>query len=118
QCLGDPAVAPGFAGLRRIGLQQDTCLQHLPRGALTLLDQRAEPLALLVAELHDVLLRGRLLRGHDASPMLPEASIQRSTAKSTTCNTSPIAVGTPITGRPPHRTVRAAFPHTAPTLGV
>jgi hypothetical protein len=30
----------------------------------------------------------------------------------------PIAVGTPITGRPPHRTVRAAFPHTAPTSGV
>ena len=29
-----------------------------------------------------------------------------------------IAVGTPITERPPHRTVRAAFPHTAPTLGV
>ena len=29
-----------------------------------------------------------------------------------------IAVGTPITGRPPHKTVRAAFPHTAPTLGV
>src|ERR1700760_3683183 len=26
-----------------------------------------------------------------------------------------IAVGTPITGRPPHRTVRAACPHTAPT---
>ena len=25
---------------------------------------------------------------------------------------------TPITGRPPHRTVRAEFPHTAPTLGV
>ena len=29
-----------------------------------------------------------------------------------------IAVGTRITARPPHRTVRAAFPHTAPTLGV
>jgi hypothetical protein len=29
-----------------------------------------------------------------------------------------IAVGTPITERPPHRTVRAAFPHTAPTLDV
>jgi hypothetical protein len=28
-----------------------------------------------------------------------------------------IAVGTPITGCPPHRTVRAGFPHTAPTLG-
>ena len=31
--------------------------------------------------------------------------------------TTPDAVGTPITERPPHRTVRAAFPHTAPTLG-
>ena len=29
-----------------------------------------------------------------------------------------IAVGTLIAERPPHRTVRAAFPHTAPTLGV
>jgi hypothetical protein len=29
-----------------------------------------------------------------------------------------IAVGTPITERPPHRTVRARFGHTAPTLGV
>ncbi len=29
-----------------------------------------------------------------------------------------IAVGTHITVRPPHRTVRAAFPHTAPTSGV
>ena len=28
-----------------------------------------------------------------------------------------IAVGTPITGRPPHNAVRATFPHTAPTLG-
>jgi hypothetical protein len=28
-----------------------------------------------------------------------------------------IAVGTPIAGRPPHRSVRAAFPHTAPTSG-
>jgi hypothetical protein len=29
-----------------------------------------------------------------------------------------IAVGTPVTERPPHRTVRAGFPHTAPTSGV
>src|SRR5258707_15382291 len=28
-----------------------------------------------------------------------------------------VAVGTPITGRPPHRTVHAAFPHTALTSG-
>jgi hypothetical protein len=30
---------------------------------------------------------------------------------------SAIAVGTLIAERPPHRTVQAAFPHTAPTLG-
>jgi 5-oxoprolinase (ATP-hydrolysing) len=35
-----------------------------------------------------------------------------------TTQPNPNAVGTPITGRPPHRTVQAAFPHTAPTLGV
>ena len=29
-----------------------------------------------------------------------------------------IAVGTRVTSRPPHRTVRAPFGHTAPTLGV
>ncbi|MGO1081384.1 transposase [Inquilinus sp. CA228] len=29
-----------------------------------------------------------------------------------------IAVGTPIAGRPPHRSVRARLRHTAPTLGV
>ncbi len=85
---GDLAVAPGLAGLRGIGLQQDTCLQRLTRGAFTLLDQCVEPFALGVAERHDIPFYGRLLRGHDASPMLPEASIQRSTAKSTTCSTS------------------------------
>ena len=40
QRLGDLAVTPGFAGLRRIGLQQDACLQHLPNGAFALLDER------------------------------------------------------------------------------
>ena len=29
-----------------------------------------------------------------------------------------IAVGTRVTSRPPHKTVRAQFGHTAPTLGV
>ena len=29
-----------------------------------------------------------------------------------------IAVGPPVTERPPHRTVRAVFPHTAPTSGI
>jgi hypothetical protein len=32
------------------------------------------------------------------------------------CTRILVAVGTTIAGRPPHRTVRAAFPHTAPTL--
>src|SRR5262249_22778225 len=31
---------------------------------------------------------------------------------------APVAVGTPIAGGPPRRSVRAAFPHTAPTSGV
>jgi putative ABC transport system substrate-binding protein len=31
--------------------------------------------------------------------------------------TKQVAVGTPVTGRPPHRSVHAAFPHTAPTSG-
>ena len=31
---------------------------------------------------------------------------------------APIAVETPITERPPHRSVRAQFGHTAPTLGL
>jgi hypothetical protein len=29
-----------------------------------------------------------------------------------------VAVGTRVTSRPPHRSVRAAFPHTAPTSGI
>ena len=28
-----------------------------------------------------------------------------------------VAVGTPVAQRPPHRSVRAELPHTAPTLG-
>jgi hypothetical protein len=30
---------------------------------------------------------------------------------------NPDAVGTRVTSRPPHKAVRAAFPHTAPTSG-
>ena len=32
--------------------------------------------------------------------------------------TSLVAVGTEVTPRPPHRSVRAELPHTAPTSGV
>jgi hypothetical protein len=53
------------------------------------MDQRVEPLALLIAELHDILLYGNLLRGHDSSPALSELSIQKTIAKSTTHSSSP-----------------------------
>ena len=33
-------------------------------------------------------------------------------------NSSPVAVGTRVASRPPHRSVHAAFPHTAPTSGI
>ena len=55
QRLGDPAVAPGFAGLRGIGLQQDACLQHLARGTLPFWISAVEPFPLVIAELDDVL---------------------------------------------------------------
>src|SRR5947209_13421868 len=34
------------------------------------------------------------------------------------CGSTEVAVGTIITDRPPHRSVRAELPHTAPTLDV
>ncbi len=75
QRRGNLAVTPGFAGLRRIGLQQDACLQYLARRTFALLDECVEPFALLLAQGHEGLLHGRLFRGHDLSPALPEATI-------------------------------------------
>jgi hypothetical protein len=68
QRLGDPPVTPRLIGLRGVGLQQDARLQRLAGRTFALLDQCVEPLAVLVAELDDVPLHGRLFRGHDASP--------------------------------------------------
>jgi hypothetical protein len=47
------------------------------------------------------------------------AALETSANSKHMCADSPIlvAVGTRITARPPHRTVLAAFPHTAPTSG-
>jgi hypothetical protein len=45
-------------------------------------------------------------------------SLQRLLLDNDFAANSQIAVGTLISERPPHRTVRAGFPHTAPTLGV
>jgi hypothetical protein len=89
QCPGDLAVSPSFAGIGGVGLQQDACFRQLAGTVLAAMDQRVEPLALLIAELHDILLYGNLLRGHDSSPALSELSIQKTIAKSTTHSSSP-----------------------------
>ena len=68
QRFGDLAVTPGLAGLRGIGLQQDTCLQHLPCRTRALLYQHVEAFPLVNAERYDVSLYGRLFRDHDVSP--------------------------------------------------
>jgi hypothetical protein len=87
QRLGDLTVALAFAGLRGVGLPQDACFQELAGRCFTLLDQRIEPLALVLAELDDILLYGWLFRGRNASPGLPEVSIRKSAAESTTRGT-------------------------------
>ena len=48
---------------------------------------------------------------------LPGPDFHRLDRASFAWRTAIVAVGTPVTGRPPHRTGRAAFPHTAPTSG-
>src|SRR5271168_1710144 len=70
QRRGDLAVTPSFAGLGRVRLQQDARLYQLACTVFALVDQRVEPFALLIAELHDVLLYGNMFRGHDSSPSL------------------------------------------------
>ena len=58
-------------------------------------------------------------------PLSPAADMPTHTSSAAVCQlrthapqqNNSIAVGTLIAERPPHRTVRAAFPHTAPTLG-
>jgi hypothetical protein len=67
---GDLAITPPFAGLRRVGFQQDARPHQLARAVFALMDQRVELFALLVVERYDVLLYGSSLRSHDASPSL------------------------------------------------
>jgi hypothetical protein len=83
QCRGNLTVAPGLAGRRGVGLQQDSCFQELTGRGFALLDQRVEPFTLLGSELDDVFFGSRLFRGNGTSPELPEISIQRSAAEST-----------------------------------
>ena len=66
----DLAVTPAFARFRGVRLQKDARLGELPGRMFARMDQRAEPLALLIVELHDVPLYGDLFRGHESSPSL------------------------------------------------
>ena len=68
QGRGDLTVTPSFASLGGIGLQQDACFYQLVCTVFALTDQHRELFALLVAELHDILLYGDLFRGHESPP--------------------------------------------------
>jgi hypothetical protein len=67
---GDLTIAPSFAVVRGIRLQQDACPQQLSRGVLALVDRRSQLLSFLVAELHNVFLDGDLFPGHESAPLL------------------------------------------------
>jgi hypothetical protein len=53
----------------------------------------------------------RLLRARDERQRRSRAAKQR-------YERAAVAVGMRVTSHPPHRSVRAAFPHTVPTLGI
>src|SRR3984957_9471923 len=96
---GNPAVAPPIAGVRGVGFQQDTCLQQLPRGVLSLADHRVQLTTFLVAERHDVFLDRDLFPGHRIRSVVgAEPSSQRLTAESRTWGTRHPLSGAPASG--------------------
>src|ERR1700683_4796856 len=71
QRRGNPAVAPAFAELRYVRLQQDTGLRQQLGGTLALADQLVELGAFLRAQPHYVLVDGNLFPDHESPPSLP-----------------------------------------------
>jgi hypothetical protein len=71
QRRGNPAVAPAFAELRYVRLQQDAGLRQQLGGTLALADQLVELGAFLRAQPHYVLLDGNLFPDHESPPSLP-----------------------------------------------
>ena len=71
QRRGDPAVAPAFARIRYVRLQQDARLRQQLGGTLAFADQRVEPIAFLHVEPDHVFLDGDLFPGHESPPSLP-----------------------------------------------
>jgi hypothetical protein len=70
QRRGNPAVAPAFADLRYVRLQQDAGLRQQLGGTLAFADQPVELGALLRAQPHYVLFDGNLFSDHESPPSL------------------------------------------------
>src|SRR5271165_2994137 len=85
QSGGDLTVAPSFAGVRHVGLQQNASFQQKSSRVFALMDQRIQLLSLLAAEIDDVLLYRDLFPGHESVPLSgAESSSQRLAAESRT----------------------------------
>src|SRR5207237_836803 len=72
QRRGDPAVAPAFARIRHVRLQQDARLRQQLSGTLAFADQRVEPIAFLHVEPDHVFLDGDLFPGPSLAPTLAD----------------------------------------------
>ena len=71
QRRGDRAVAPAFACIRHVRLQQDAGLRQQLGGTLAFVDQVVESIALLRVEPDHVFLDRNLFPGHESPPSLP-----------------------------------------------
>ena len=71
QRRGDLAVAPAFARIRDVRLQQDARLRQQLGRTLAFADQLVESIAFLRVEPDHVFLDGNLFPGHESPPSLP-----------------------------------------------
>ncbi len=74
--LRDLAVAPGFAGVTCVGLQQDARLGQPLRGMFAAADRAIELLPLFGAELHHIFLSGDLFGSHESTPSFRYGDIE------------------------------------------
>jgi hypothetical protein len=85
---GDRTVAPAFAGIRYVRLQQDAGLRQQLGGTLAFVDQVVEPIAFLRGEFDRVFLDRNRFPGHESPPSLPATEIQKPPSFSMTGTTS------------------------------
>ena len=74
QRRGNPAVAPAFARIRYVRLQEDARLRQQLGGTLAFTDQLVESIAFLRVEPDHVFLDGNLFPGHESPPSLLTAT--------------------------------------------